>query len=36
MYYDLAQKHFSCTLVKLPFNDRVRRINKLIMTEKML
>ena len=36
MYYDLAQKHFTCALVKLPFNDRVTGINKLIMTEKML
>ena len=36
MYYDLTQKHFTCALVKLPFNDRVTRINKLIMTEKML
>ena len=35
MYYDLAQKRFTCPLVKLPFNDRVTRINKLIMTEKM-
>ena len=36
MYYDLAQKHFTCALVKLPFNDRVTRINKPIVTEKML
>ena len=28
MYYDLTQKHFTCALVKLPFNDRVTRIKK--------